>query len=65
MGLHYNIFAMAGASDLKFGMQLEIAKARHKITQKKGWEWRPWPWAVGANVLYSCRANDSKEIMFT
>jgi len=31
-GVPFNISATAEASDLKFGMQLGVAKAHHKIT---------------------------------
>jgi len=37
LGFPYNISAMAGASDFKFGMQLGFSKAHHKITRgRKG-----------------------------
>jgi len=35
VGFPYNISAMAGASDFKFGMQLEFAKAYDKITRRR------------------------------
>ena len=40
---------MAGASDFKFGAKLGFIKARHKITQKKGWVW-PWARAASQNL---------------
>jgi len=37
LGFPYNISATTGASDFKFGKQLEFAKAHHKITRgRKG-----------------------------
>jgi len=33
LGFFCNISATAGASDFKFGKQLEFAKAHHKITR--------------------------------
>jgi len=44
LGFHYNISTTVGASDFKFGTQLRIAKAHHKITRKR---WA-WPWARGS-----------------
>jgi len=35
LGFPYNISAMAGASDFKFGAQLGFAKAHHKITRRR------------------------------
>jgi len=34
LGFPYDIYATAGASDFKFGMLLEFAKAQHKTTPK-------------------------------
>jgi len=35
LGFPYNISAMAGASEFKFGAQLGFAKAHHKITCRR------------------------------
>ena len=35
MGFPYNIFATDGASDFKFGRQLEFVKAHDKITRRR------------------------------
>jgi len=35
LGFPYNISATPGASDFEFGLQLEFAKARHKITRRR------------------------------
>jgi len=35
LGFLYNISATAGASDFKFGMQLDFAKAHDKIIRRR------------------------------
>ena len=35
LGFLYNISATAGASDFRFGKQLEFVKAHHKITRRR------------------------------
>jgi len=45
VGFPYNISAMAGASDFKFGKPQEVVKAHHKSHAEEGWT---WPYARGA-----------------
>jgi len=45
LGVPFNMYTMAEASDLKFGTQLGFAKAHHKIIPI-GKKWA-WPWAKG------------------
>jgi len=46
LGFPFNISATAEASDYKFGMQLEFAKAIIKSHSEEKWA---WPWARGAS----------------
>ena len=65
MGGAFNIYAMAEASDFKFGRQLGFAKAHHKITPGGKWA---WPWDRGApkivwfhfNIYTMAKARDFK-----
>jgi len=51
LGFPFNIFAMAEASDFKFGLQLGFTKAHRK-------KWR-WPWARGAPQNFGVPCNIS------
>ena len=46
LGVPFNIYTTAGASDFKFGTQLEFAKAHDKITRRRKGRHGPGLWVL-------------------